>query len=232
MATSWCLDHEGNSNGHDIGQADYPCVYCGKPSEMYQPAPVYCTGKYNQFERHIIGTKALCERCSYHIREHGEMQTTDLDVAALTVAMHGGHVLDSSDPYTKLLQEFNVANGNDLWNAMQGKILLDPSDPFDKVIIDIVSMNRKKRQDYAADGDPFSNFRDSSSNLGLDGFGPAEAAYQLLLTKVARLRSLRANGRMANTANESVMDTYLDLAVYSIIVLALVREQNDSTSES
>ena len=104
-------------------------------------------------------------------------------------------------------------------------IKLDPDDPFDNVLIDIVNMNRRKRKDYAADSDIFSNFRDSASNLGLEGFGPAEAAYQLLLTKVARLRSLRINGRMEDPSNESVLDTYLDLAVYAVIVLALVKEQ-------
>jgi hypothetical protein len=67
---------------------------------------------------------------------------------------------------------------------------LDPNDPFDAVLIEVVTMNRNKRKDYAGDGDLFSNFRDSSYNLGLEGFGPVEAAYQLLLTKVARLRSL------------------------------------------
>lgn len=104
-------------------------------------------------------------------------------------------------------------------------LTLDPNDPFDKVVIDMVNMNRKKRRDYAADSDPFSNFRDTARNMALDGFGPAEAAYVLLLTKVSRLRSLRANGRMENTANESVLDTYLDLAVYSVILLALVKER-------
>lgn len=107
--------------------------------------------------------------------------------------------------------------------------VLDPNDPFDKVVINMVSMNRKKRRDYAADSDPFSNFRDTARNMALEGFSATEAAYALLLTKISRLRSLRANGRMENTANESVLDTYLDLAVYSVIVLALVNEQEQAS---
>ena len=103
--------------------------------------------------------------------------------------------------------------------------VLDPNDPFDKVVINMVSMNRKKRRGYAADSDPFSNFRDTARNMALEGFTATEAAYALLLTKISRLRSLRANRRMEDTANESVLDTYLDLAVYSVIVLALVEEQ-------
>lgn len=101
---------------------------------------------------------------------------------------------------------------------------LDPNDSFDRVIIDMVSMNRKKRRDYAADSDIFSNFRDVARNLGVADFGASESAYVLLLTKVARLRSLRINGRMSDPSNESVLDTVLDLAVYATLFLALVKE--------
>lgn len=111
-------------------------------------------------------------------------------------------------------------------------LTLDPNDPFDRVVINMVSMNRKKRRDYAADSDPFSNFRDTARNMALEGFSATEAAYALLLTKISRLRSLRANGRMEDTANESVLDTYLDLAVYATIVLALVGEQANGPQQS
>ena len=104
-------------------------------------------------------------------------------------------------------------------------IELNPDDPFDKVVINMVEMNRKKRNDYAADSDPFSNFRDTADDFGMAGFGPAESAQILLLTKVARLKSLRLNGRMDNPSNESVLDTYLDLAMYATILLALVKEE-------
>lgn len=101
-------------------------------------------------------------------------------------------------------------------------VTLDPNDPFDAALIPIVKTNRAKRKDYATDGDPFSNFKTTAAMLGLNGFGPAESAYFNVLQKIARLQSLRMNGRMADTANESVLDTYLDLAVYSVILYAIV----------
>lgn len=104
------------------------------------------------------------------------------------------------------------------------RIELNTDDPFDTVLIDIIKMNRKKRADYAADADIFSNFRDIAFMLGLPGFSERESALFNILQKIARLKSLRANGRMANPANESVVDTVLDLAVYSIIYLALSKE--------
>lgn len=105
-------------------------------------------------------------------------------------------------------------------------VYLDPSDPFDAALIPIVETNRRKRSDYAFDGaDPFTNFRTTSSLLGLTGFGAPESALFNILQKVARLQSLRKNGRMDSPSNESVTDSALDLAVYSIIFYALVLEK-------
>lgn len=101
-------------------------------------------------------------------------------------------------------------------------VTLDPADPFDAALIPIVLTNRRKRADYAKDGNPFSNFELTAGMLSLDGFGPAEAALFNVCQKVARLAALRANGRMNETVNEAVIDSYLDLAVYSIILYAIV----------
>ena len=103
-------------------------------------------------------------------------------------------------------------------------VVLDPSDPFDAALIPIVLTNRRKRADYAKDGDPFSNFTTTAEMLGLGEFGAAEAALFNVCQKIARLKALRANGRMNQTANESVLDTYLDLAVYGVILYAIVLE--------
>jgi hypothetical protein len=100
-------------------------------------------------------------------------------------------------------------------------ISLNPHDPFEAALISIVETNRRKRRDYAEDGSPFSNFQETSSRLGMDGFGARESALFNVLQKLARLTSLRKNGRMNDTANETVDDTFLDLAVYAIITYAI-----------
>lgn len=107
-------------------------------------------------------------------------------------------------------------------------IILDPNDPFDAALIPMVLTNRKKRADYATDGDPFSNFRVTSDALGLSGFGAKESALFNVLQKVARLKALRENGRMDDAANEAVIDTYMDLSVYSVILYALALEDNNT----
>lgn len=99
-------------------------------------------------------------------------------------------------------------------------VTLDASDPFEAAVIEIVKMNRRKRADYAEDGDPFSNFRETADHLGLDIW---ESAEMNVVQKLSRLKALRANGRMQNPENEAVADTYLDAAVYAVITYALYR---------
>jgi hypothetical protein len=88
----------------------------------------------------------------------------------------------------------------------------------------IVQTNRRKRADYARDVDPFSSFRTSSDLLGLDGFSMVEAGLFNVTQKLAQLKSLPQNGRMDDPQNEAVLDSYLDLAVYSVLVYARARQ--------
>lgn len=111
-------------------------------------------------------------------------------------------------------------------------IQLDDNDPFDQAVAKIVEVNRRKRLDYAQDEDPFSNFYGTSQNLGIDGFGAKEAVLFNILQKVERLKSLRVNGRIDDAKNESVGDTYWDLATYAVILYALHLESSDVVDES
>lgn len=114
----------------------------------------------------------------------------------------------------------------DSGREVQG-VELDPSDPFENVLIDIVQTNRRKRKDYALDGDPFSNFRYTADAIGIE---PIDSVNFNIAQKEARLQSLRANGRLNRPENETVQDTYLDRAVYSIIALAMLRYPDGKVS--
>jgi hypothetical protein len=130
-----------------------------------------------------------------------------------------------SDPSTRPPWQAKI----DVPDFPQNKTTLDPNDPFDAALIPIVETNRRKRKDYAKDGDPFSNFKVTSQGMGMAGFGPTEAAIFNVLQKLARLQSLRTNGRLRDTANEAVIDTYLDLAVYAIIAYAIALQEQRVT---
>jgi hypothetical protein len=103
-------------------------------------------------------------------------------------------------------------------------IVLDKSDPFEACLVDMVVTARKKRADYAQDGNPFSNFEETSSATGIPGFTREDAAMFNCTQKQARLRALKANGRMNDPKNESVYDTKLDFAVYAVLMLAMAKQ--------
>jgi hypothetical protein len=140
-----------------------------------------------------------------------------------------------SSPSSSAVQALDNAtvtmqNGSRRMNPEKGKLeptdgglYLEASDPFEAACIEMVKMNRLKRADYALDGDPFSNFHQTSAMLSIKGFGPIEAVLFNLTQKMARLTALRSNGRMEDTKNESVQDTYLDIAVYATILFAMVK---------
>jgi hypothetical protein len=144
-----------------------------------------------------------------------------LSPASGWVPMNDGTTVERS-----VIEAWVAANPSLQVPAPDSDITLDPTDPFDAAVAEIVRINRRKRADYALDGgDVFSNFRQTSEVIAVDGFGPADAALFNVIQKIMRLRSLRANGRMDDPANEAAADTYLDLAVYAIIALALSREE-------
>ena len=101
---------------------------------------------------------------------------------------------------------------------------LNLEDPFEAQIAEMVKLNRKKRADYAIDGDPWSNFRNTARAFG-SGLDATDAVRFNIVQKMERLRALKENGRPP--ANESVADTWLDAAIYAVIGLALCKEGED-----
>lgn len=104
-------------------------------------------------------------------------------------------------------------------------ISLNPDDPFEAALIPIVETNRRKRADYAVDGDPFSNFRGTAEFIGRPAW---TSALFNVSQKMERVKSLRANGRADSPANEPLRDTVLDLAVYAVIAWAIYLNDNEN----
>jgi hypothetical protein len=105
-------------------------------------------------------------------------------------------------------------------------VKLDPSDPFEAALIPIVETNRRKRSDYALDGDPFSNFRGTAQFIGQPTWmSPLFNVVQ----KMERVKSLAANGRLSNPQNEAIEDTILDAAVYGVIAWAIYNSEKEKS---
>jgi soluble P-type ATPase len=98
---------------------------------------------------------------------------------------------------------------------------LEEEDPFEKVLLEIVSLQRNKAQDYAADGDTLKNMREVVQMLGIKEYTVVEDCNAMVHRKSARINNLR--GRSAR--NESVRDSYVDRAVYAILAIVALDEE-------
>ena len=86
------------------------------------------------------------------------------------------------------------------------------------------ALHDKKQQDYGRANDPFANVRSTE-----DWGQPAWVGAMIRATdKLRRLQKAAQGGTMAN---ESVEDSFMDLAVYSIIGLVLYREKEEAANE-
>jgi hypothetical protein len=95
-------------------------------------------------------------------------------------------------------------------------IKIDPTDSFDVALYHVWETARRKRQDYASPDDRYSNFLLTSNYFGITDY---QAADFNELQKLARLRQLNQSGILPQ--NESVLDSYLDKAVYAVLALGM-----------
>lgn len=96
---------------------------------------------------------------------------------------------------------------------------------LEKTYAGCVATSRKKNADYAGDSDPFGNFR----LVEMLGICSVETGILVRMTdKMARISNLLKEGVTTQVKDESVDDTLIDLANYSII-LAAYRESKRKT---
>lgn len=95
-------------------------------------------------------------------------------------------------------------------------VYLDPNDDFESVLIDMVKMNRKKRADYASEDDVIQNFR-RNADMAWGEFNIFMDCYTMVTRKILRVQNLMQKGMKPK--NESLEDTLIDLAVYSVLLI-------------
>ena len=83
---------------------------------------------------------------------------------------------------------------------------------FHALLAQMAETHDKKNNDYAHDGNPYSNFEQAGATAGCS----VDTVFAVLIgIKLARLQVLLGAGKAPN--NESVQDSRLDLAVYSAL---------------
>lgn len=96
---------------------------------------------------------------------------------------------------------------------------LDGDEKFKERLWEIALLHAKKQADYGTDSDPFANVR------AAEGFGvpPWVGVAIRLNDKIRRLMTAATKGTLAN---ESLLDTFMDIAVYGAIGAVFVEEGN------
>ena len=100
--------------------------------------------------------------------------------------------------------------------------LLDEAHPTSKKFYDkllsAALLHAKKQRDYGKEGDPFANVR-ASEEWGVAGWVGA------MIRATDKVRRLQTHATRGSLVNETVEDSLLDLAVYSLIALVLYEQQ-------
>jgi hypothetical protein len=87
---------------------------------------------------------------------------------------------------------------------------------FYAILDELRALHDQKNKDYGRHDDPYANIR-GSENWGIPAW---KGAMLRANDKIKRLQKFAVDGELAN---ESVTDSFLDLAVYTIIALDLYR---------
>lgn len=90
---------------------------------------------------------------------------------------------------------------------------------FNAIIDEITALHESKNHDYTPDADPLSNLR-RCANFGID---PVKGVLVRLSDKWSRIEQL-ASGK--SPKHESLRDSLIDNAVYSLLAVILLDEQS------
>lgn len=88
------------------------------------------------------------------------------------------------------------------------------------LVWEMLNLHAKKQNDYGQQDDPFANLR-SSKDFGVE---PYRAALIRMNDKVTRLKRLAQGFELMNESGE---DSLLDISLYALITLILLKEHTD-----
>lgn len=97
---------------------------------------------------------------------------------------------------------------------------LESEDRFEDIINEISELHYRKSLDYGTEEDPYNNIR-HSADWGLPPWMGA------MIRANDKIHRIQRYAKASTLANESVRDSFLDLAVYAIIALILWEEEEE-----
>lgn len=134
------------------------------------------------------------------------------------ICKHGGHipiVIPNSTDAVKsnMITPKPKLEGLPVLSKEPVTITLNPEDSFEAVLIDMVTLQRSKRADYASETDTLSNFRFVANMMPIKEYSVLTDIYSMVIRKVGRIANLWSRVPQ----NEAVRDSWMDLAVYAIL---------------
>jgi hypothetical protein len=91
---------------------------------------------------------------------------------------------------------------------------------FYEYLEQMAETHSRKNHDYADQGDPLSNFKEVAAATGVP---PITVIRMFLATKMARIKQLSVKENLV--VGESIKDSFLDMAVYSILGILILEEE-------
>lgn len=98
---------------------------------------------------------------------------------------------------------------------------------FYEMLEAMADLHSRKNHDYAGNSDPLKNLK-ASLRMGVS---PFQGVMIRLQDKWSRLEQFVTSGELM-VKNESVVDTLMDNAVYSILAIILYQEEQEKTNET
>lgn len=93
---------------------------------------------------------------------------------------------------------------------------------FYELLLQIAELHARKNHDYAKDKDPLSNLKMCESF----GITPFQGILVRLSDKWSRITQL--SKKQAMVKDESILDTLMDMAVYSLLAIIVKEEEQDA----
>ena len=153
----------------------------------------------------------LCLRCDreYFLNDVHRCQMSD----AITDALYGTTEVATG------LHRANASTSIFVGGHAQARAVRHGDPRFYKLLDEIGELHSRKSYDYTPEGDPLANFK-RSEKMGVPAW---KSCLIRMGDKFGRLEQL-ASGKDAK--NESMRDTLIDLAVYSLLCVVL-RDENE-----
>lgn len=156
---------------------------------------------------------------SYHDDEELELVVEDQSVPAVQTL-----VADSGEEITKFINGFSDDNKPTFASLNVENLYGHPR--FYEILDQMKDLHSRKNHDYAGTSDPLKNLR-ACERLGID---PFMGVLVRLQDKSSRIEEFARSGTL-EVKSESVIDTLLDNAVYSILAIVLFEEQQEKKNE-